>query len=219
MDYQQTIIRFIEGRIPFEEFQNLVMNDDDFAEWIDRCAPKDWQCYTKATAENDYKCEPLPFSIRHRFYELSCQETLNSAGYKYGVHGQMLAFAKEVWPDVELHPDETFAKQFDLLLTACPSYIDGEYLWRSGLMEQLLAECPEEWSKTRKAKHIRARLMEEFHLEDKRYPRWLQNPEWPFSNGKPMKYTKTTVKCKGEWVQHHFIDLETGEERIVDDAH
>lgn len=118
---------------------------------------------------------------------------------------------------MSIKPDPSFKKLFGLLLRACPSYIDGNDVWDSGILEAFAAECPDEWSDTKKIKHIKARIIEEFHLEDKKYPRWWQNPDWPFANGKPMKYVKTTVKYKNEWYQHHFVDLETGEERIVDD--
>lgn len=65
MDYKQILVDFVEGRMPFAEFHDLVLNDDLFAAWIDQHVPSDWKCYTKATPENNYTVQELPFSIRH----------------------------------------------------------------------------------------------------------------------------------------------------------
>lgn len=217
MDYKQILVDFVEGRMPFAEFHDLVLNDDLFAAWIDQHVPSDWKCYTKATPENNYTVQELPFSIRHKFEKFAGGDAISSIGYRLDVHSTMTNLAKTLYPTMSIKPDPSFKKLFGLLLRACPSYIDGNDVWDSGILEAFAAECPDEWSDTKKIKHIKARIIEEFHLEDKKYPRWWQNPDWPFANGKPMKYVKTTVKYKNEWYQHHFVDLETGEERIVDD--
>lgn len=217
MDYTQILIDFVEGRMSFAEFHALVLNDDLFAKWIDHNAPSEWKCYTKATPENNFSVEELPFSIRHLFEEHAWEDATGSIGYRLNVHSDMIVLAETVCPCVSIKPDTSIRRLYDLITKACPSYVDGTEVWDSGLLESLAAECSDDWSSSQKVKYVKSRIIEEFHLEDKKHPTWLQNPEWPFANGKPMKYVKTTIKNKNEWYQHHFIDLETGEKRVVDD--
>lgn len=217
MDFKQILVDFVEGRLSFSSFHTLVMSDDNFSQWIDKSVPSDWCCYSKPTAENNYQGDRLPFSVRQKFEGYARQTGLNSIGYRLNIHGTMTLLAEYLYPTEALQPDPSIERLYDLITSACPSYIDGPEVWKSGILESIAAECSTEWSKAQKKKHIKTRIVEEFHLEGKNHPRWMQNPDWPFANGKPMKYVRTTIINKNEWYQHHFIDLETGEERIVDD--
>ncbi len=219
MDYKQTVIEFVEGSLAYNEFHSLVLNDDAFAQWIDENVPADWRCYTRATQANNYTVEELPYSIRHSLQENAWEETEGSVGYKVNLYSSMKLFLQKQFPDLVIKPDTAIYELNDLVLGTCPAYIDGTEVWASGLIEKIAMECPDDWSKVKKAKHIKTRIIEEFHVQDKKYPKWIQNPEWPFANGRPMKFVKTTVKYKNEWYQHHFVDVDTGEERIIDDMH
>ena len=219
MDYRQRIIDFVEGRLSFIEFHSLILTDDAFAEWIDQNAPAGWKCYTRATQANNYTVEELPYSIRHALQENAWEETEGSIGYRLNLYSSMERFLLQKYPDLCIHPDTTIYELDELVSSACPKYIDGSEVWSSGLIEQVVNECSSDWSKAKKIRYIKSRIIDEFHVQDKKYPKWIQNPEWPFANGRPMKFVKTTVKHKNEWYQHHFVDLETGEERIVDDMY
>ncbi len=217
MDYLQTLIAFVTGNMSFRDFYNRVMSDDLFSQWIDQNVPGEWKCYTKATPENHYTPDELPFSIRYLFQEYARDGAVDSIGNRFNVHSDMIRLLNHLCPENTVKPDSSIEALYDLLSCACPSYIDGVEVWSSGILEGFAAECPAEWTKSKRQKFVKARIIEAFHLEDKKYPRWLQNPEWPFYNGKPMKYSRTSVKQKNEWYQHHFYDPQTGEERIVDD--
>lgn len=42
MDYLQTVVDYVEGRVPFEQFYALILADDGFANWINQHAPSVW---------------------------------------------------------------------------------------------------------------------------------------------------------------------------------
>lgn len=218
MDYLQTVVDYVEGRVPFEQFYALILADDGFANWINQHAPSVWGCTERPSEANGHQFTFVPYEVRSKLKNMEWAYPVDSIDYQYELESAMEVLLEDSFPEVVFHADPTLAELFDLKLRACPSYIDGPEVWKSGILDRILRECPEEWSVTRKAKHIRARILEEFHIEGRKYPHWIQNPDWPVHNGKPMKYVSTSVKRRHEWLQHHFVDVDTGEERIVDDA-
>lgn len=211
------IIDCVEGRISYFQMKEIFSSDAELLKWFEEKMQGVYYCYEKATPENDYHPKEIPFTIQHWIEGEHNVE--GSIGFLLNFNGMMRRFMKYNYPEVEVHEDTTIDKMFDLLQDACPEYIDGPEVWNSGILERILNECEPDWKKTKKVKYVKERIKEEFHLEGRKYPRWIQQPDWPFSNGKPMKYVNTTVKYKSEWYQHHFIDVESGEERIVDDMY
>ena len=51
---------------------------------------------------------------------------------------------------------------------------------------------------------------------DKTYPRWVQDPEWPIVNGKPLVFSHQSKGKKGdERVYYYFYDPETQMETVI----
>lgn len=64
MDYLDTVISYIEGKVNFEEFYRLIQSDDAFACWINNNAPGFWfSCVTNVT-KSDITINRVPYSIR-----------------------------------------------------------------------------------------------------------------------------------------------------------
>ena len=57
------------------------------------------------------------------------------------------------------------------------------------------------------------RNTEVFHVEDNKRSRWIQGEEWPMGANSPMKYLDR--KTNREEVLLRFVDVDTGEKRIV----
>lgn len=128
---------------------------------------------------------------------------------------------------IELYPDETICKDESLYQKAlfisdvCPEYIEGHEVEEAGIIEKIVEQVPESLSKTERKKQIKGLIKKEFHLEGK-YPRWIQGGEWPVSKtGKPMRFVKQKRKKGIEYetmlyTQFFFEDVETGEERVIE---
>ena len=60
-----------------------------------------------------------------------------------------------------------------------------------------------------KKQHIR----EAFHIQARKRPRWVQEPVWPFRNGKPLRFV--SQRQDGDLFIYLFEDLESGEQLTV----
>lgn len=57
-------------------------------------------------------------------------------------------------------------------------------------------------------------LWNAFHIKDRKFPRWVQEADWPMGKNSPMEYLGQ--RKDGELVALRFRDVDTGEERIVE---
>lgn len=137
-------------------------------------------------------------------------------GDRLNLHNWVTNLVKQYCPEIVLKVDDTLDKKFEFMLDVCPEYIDGLEVEKSGILERIIAGVPEDMPKGKRKKLIKERIKEAFHIE-KKYPRWIQSPEWPMFGDKPMKFIKTVKKHDGELLEHHFVDVDTGEERVVED--
>lgn len=55
---------------------------------------------------------------------------------------------------------------------------------------------------------------EVFHIKNRKFPRWVQGPAWPMGKNSPMEYLGQ--RRDGELVALRFRDVDTGEDRIVE---
>ena len=70
-------------------------------------------------------------------------------------------------------------------------------------------------SKTKRVAWGKARIKELFKY-DKTYPRWIQYPEWPIVNGKPLVFSHQKKAGKGdERVYYYFYDPDTKKETAI----
>jgi hypothetical protein len=57
-------------------------------------------------------------------------------------------------------------------------------------------------------------IKELFHISGSKYPKWVQEPDWPISNGTPMKFV--SQQTNGEINSYLFEDLITKEKRVIE---
>lgn len=218
MNYKQKVIDYLEGKLEYEAFQKMLDTDPGLTEWLQSIAPEGMTCNTVPDKEKNYETNEVPYDIHLVLKTVLYYSPKGSIGYKLDLQDYIKHLISAAFPDHQVVLDPKPREVNRLMLDACPEYIGGKEVTDSGILERILAETSEDWSKTKKIKYIRDRIKEEFHIEGKAHPNWIQGPEWPVYNGRPMKYVKTIVKSKYEWYEHHFIDPETGEERIVNDV-
>jgi len=140
-----------------------------------------------------------------------------SLSYHLNMHSWIVGLVQRHCPELSLTVDDALDEKHDFMLDVCPEYIDGSEVDESGIIERIIDEVSDDMPESKQKKLIREKIKEAFHIEGRKFPCWIQSPEWPMSNGKPMKFIKTVKKHGGELREHHFVDVETGEERIVED--
>ena len=91
-------------------------------------------------------------------------------------------------------------------------YIGGPEV--DDLIEKTLNPSENCFSNKYSLKEQRSRLKMLFHIIPRKIPAWPQEPQWPMGKNSPMEYLDRHKD--GELVQPRFRDVDTGEERIVE---
>lgn len=166
-----------------------------------------------------YFCEELPFDAK-----LFLKEELNTHGGLLGkylnIHGMLSNVLAMAFPNEKITIDETLHCRYSFMLDACPEYIGGEDV--EELLELILESLPKELSRTEKIKLYKEKVKTAFHIEKNKYPRWIQEAEWPMGkNNIPMRFLSQKQKKENSYetilhTEFLFEDTSTGEQRIVE---
>ena len=100
----------------------------------------------------------------------------------------------------------------------------GDLMGRLGLdlggpeVDDLIRQIVDEYRDVRPAKErnklLKQKLKEAFHLKPRKKPDWAQEPEWPMGEHSPMEFV--AKEQEGDLVRYLFRDVDTGEERTVE---
>ncbi len=179
----------------------------------------EFKCYSKPEPNGNYAIHEIPFSIVYKLNDEFCRGiSYGSIPHRANVFGFFSRFLSKRFPDIRIREDYSIKNKLELYISSCPSYIDGPEVWNSKIIDHIIDECSDSDAMKTKKEYVRKRIIDVFHIEKGKHPRWLQNPNWPFNDGKPMQYIKTQVIRKGEWLQHVFEDPVSGKQRIIDDT-
>lgn len=211
-EIKQYVVDFVEGRVEARDFMLRFQNDPNLPAWFQKNAPEGKVSYMSVPDESTwgvYSNIAVPYDIYLQIGESVHKPESISAQFE--VHCQVSKFVLEVFPNEGIQQSNKFRQRFHFLLDNCPSSVGGKEA--DFYVEKILNEIPEDLPKRIRAQLFRERIKKAFHIEGKRHPRWLQPPEWPFNNGKPMRFASQA--SKGEMRFYLFEDVETGEERVV----
>jgi hypothetical protein len=85
--------------------------------------------------------------------------------------------------EVSFRPVKRFGSRYSLILKAVPEYLDPPLEF----MTEKVIPVDSDLSDIQKKKLIKERLKEYFKYVDKP-PKWIQSPEWPIRDGKPLVF-------------------------------
>ena len=105
------------------------------------------------------------------------------------------------------------------MLTVCPEYIGGTEIETAGIIDNIYDKLPQSLSQSKRCALFKKQLKTIFHVTDKRYPRWIQEPEWPMGKLSPMKFVKQQSRFKGEARLYTFQDVDTNEFKTIFQSH
>ena len=217
-EYLKLCSDYIEGRMDAGTFERLIDNDPNLLEWLQSIVPSTKTMYVYDRTTNTSVQHPYRIAVVLKDCEkIQVGGPKGSVDYRYIVHKTISDLIIEVLPELGLVPDCSLKDDFELCMDACPQYIGGVEIAEANIIGALLATIPKTLSKASRKKEAKQKILEAFHIEGRKYPRWVQEPEWPVYNGKPMKFIRTE-KVNSEFSIHHFIDVESGFERSVEDA-
>lgn len=85
----------------------------------------------------------------------------------------------------------------------------------TNIVDKIVEEIPQDLSKTEQIAYGKQKLNELFQY-DTTYPKWIQAPEWPIINGKPLVFREQSIeKTFDERVYYTFYDPDTKEETVI----
>ena len=211
------IIDFLEGRVSFDEFWKEWTTKPELQQWLDHVAdlkndlPDEW-------LEDKNHC-----GIRraiHKFYNGSASSFLNSSPFPdpkvpkclsvSAKYNTLAAVVKLAYPDIKTI--SIYDEEASFYYGSVSDYYDGEEVIQ--YIENLLSQFSPSLGKTKRIKAAKAALKNAFHVEGRNYPHWVQESEWPLGKNSPMKFKRQ--EKHGELVKFYFVDVDTGEEKVVE---
>lgn len=224
MDEKKTFwIDFTEGRISVPDMLARTEAQPELLDWLTGIADPKFKTVVvhKETDEDGYTTytpEELPFHARlHIKVEMEAVRS-GKLGQYLNLHYLFSQILMTAFPEEGIVMDMTVEKKFDFMLDACPEYIGGPEV--NHLLDELLEEIPADLSKAKRVKLYKEKVKALFPMAGKKYPRWVQEAEWPLSpSGKPMRFVEQKKgKDYKTTMQTHFLfeDVDTGEQRVVE---
>ncbi len=210
---------FIAGNIPFEDFWREFHRNREIQEWFDTAGnyeteepvgfPRDQllRLYYRQI-RNQYKGHAMP--LLPLDVCVSPDEHHYSAPEKYDIFSTIEVVLRTIEP--KLSCTKAYKQDADYYEKAVSSSIGGPEVWR--FTESVLEQFPRTMKAAERVKAGRAAIQEAFHIHDRKFPCWPQEPDWPMGKDSPMEYIGRHKD--GELVQLRFRDVDTGEEKIVE---
>ncbi len=224
IEIKKYLIDFAEGRISTPDFIKYSQEHPEILDFLTKIADPKFKTTVvhKTIGENgmpQYVAEELSFDAK-LFIDEQRKRANGSLELHLNIHGLFSSVLVTAFPDYNIVVDETLRNKHLFMLDACPEYIGGEEV--DDLLVDLLQTLPDNLSKTKKVKLYKEQLKSLFHIESNKYPRWIQEAEWPMGeDGIPMKFISQKRK-KGKsydtmlFTEFLFEDVKTGKQRIVE---
>jgi len=189
----QDLIKFIEGEIDFNDFWKNYLSNSSYKAIFDINLGDKFKHSWKGTV-----CDYINlFNVKTSRGRLSI----------FGAAKQFL-----IVNGYEIRPTEFYSKEFSFKLSIQPSYVSIE---DEDFLNQIIESAPNDLTKTNQKKWIKDKIKSLF-LFDKKPPKWIQEPEWPLEDGKPLVFMKQTKELlNDERVFYTFYNPESKKETIV----
>ncbi len=205
---KQYIIDFIEGKADPDKFIKDCETDPSIFDWLQTLVPDGemMDVFTGYSLENGRmvaKIEKVPHTIRRDWEDLT-MPSYGRIGIILNVQWDYYQMLKEAFPDEKIEFNEKYRNRNNLILDVCPSYICG--CKAEELVDKIIDENPKASKKA-----LREIIKKSFHIVGRRYPRWAQDSDWPFSkSGKPLRYLYQK-NINSEVIELTFEDVDTKE--------
>lgn len=220
---KQFWVDFAEGRIDVPAMLARTEETPELLDWLTGIADPKFKTTVvhKETDEDGYTTytpEELTFDAKLQVVEYIHRDGGSKLGKYLNIHALFSRILTTAFPEDGILIDQTLSEKFDFMLDACPEYIGGPEV--DHLLDDLLDELPAELSKTKRVKLYKEKVKALFPVAGKKYPRWIQEAEWPISpSGKPMRFVEQKKgKDYKTTMQTYFLfeDVDTGETRTVE---
>lgn len=216
MSCKQFVIDYIEGRVTTEVFLNRLNSDLMLRQWLQSIVPRGKLGYYEVSADEDgvTQQETGPYDVV-RTIAGYWKWSWNKLGNELNTHCEITRLFQEAFPQKQIQPDKSIERKFNFMLDACPAYIGGEEVAGSGILEEVYEGIPANLNKAQRVHYFKEKVKKLFYIQNNHYPHWLQDPEWPMSDGRPMRYLSSEKIYKGEGRAYIFENPDTHDVKKV----
>ncbi len=214
----QIVFDFITGIIPFDDFYEFYQNNPSVSAWLNQLT--DFQKPYPPVIERSISFRSVYNIMRKKDGKIS--DYLAKTVYPSELKGFDLAatqlewFAEVTTPVLMAYPDlkptRLYDRNVDYYLNAAGNSIGGNEV--ADYVNQILDQFPPTMKVSERTRAGKEALWNAFHIKDRKFPRWVQEADWPMGKNSPMEYLGQ--RKDGELVALRFRDVDTGEERIVE---
>lgn len=159
----QILTQFIEGNLSPKEFEQQLFTNPILETFLS-AAVINWKgTYLEGTTVFLYLAE----------------QDYNSSTGILNAQGTIELFFKKA--GIEVTPSNRYVEEYNLISMLSPKYIDAD----SEFIEKYILPSDKTLSKSEQKQVIKNRYSELFKFQSKP-PKWIQNPQWPIKNDKPL---------------------------------
>lgn len=207
----KVIEQMLTGQMPMSEFVRLLRTDCALQEEIRCLVPQEavnnrdhvlWTRMDYGTVAT-YNFNYLKFLANYARFDGTIGDDLN-------IHSCIQNVYKCYKP--ELNYTTQYNEAFGTYLDAVGNYYEGPEV--TTLLNRIVLEALTIKPKSKRAKLLREKLKETFHVIGRNRPYWIQGGDWPMGKNSPMQYIGNSKIADG--VQYEFRDVDTGETRFVE---
>ena len=200
----KVVFDFVQGKLSYDEFETEFILHPEIWTWIQELVPKDignLDCEFRSIYHNMQAFETNNYNVK---------STIMTFGYD-DIYGQTTAFSL-ISALIKYHYPKTVCQRpleqscNDILETIGLDYIGGEEV------DEIIKNIILSHRNDRK-KNMKNALKTAFHIAPRKFPHWIQEPEWPAYNGEPMRFI--AENHIGEKFTYEFQDINTKETRII----
>lgn len=196
-NYIKTAICYAEGKMSGSDFEIEQASEPELWPWLQsllteemKTDPKHefWNiCHSRSALEaNNFRVKATALAFGYGFFG--------------NMHDIVSSLVKTVYPDIKIKTPPSYT-QYDFMYEIGVDYIGGKEA--DIIVQDILDKLPSDLKKSERKREAKNELRKAFPIT-KRKPLWVQEPEWPVSNGKPLKFISQTKD--GEKVCYEFYD-------------
>lgn len=198
----QVIVDYVEGNISAARFHQMFLTDKKLKKILQKRMSKEYMFLSDYDYSlYNYLCNEYEFKNRN----------WDSISMRLSLQAELKRFLDYL--KIPYTSYEKYHEEYSFVLSIQPSWLDID---DDSIFQKILAEIPENLSKTQRVKVGKDKIRQLFKY-DKTYPRWIQDPEWPIVNGKPLVFShQENVKGEDFHTYYYFYDEDTKEQTVVE---
>ncbi len=198
----QPILDYVEGRMSVTEFQHLFMTNKALRRILKIHIRKDYDFLS------DYHYNLFEYLSDEYDFK---NKTWDCISMRSGLQYVLCVFLDNF--GIEYVRCQKYRNDYSFLLDIQPDWLD---VLDDSILQPIIDSIPKDLSKTKRIAMGKEKIRALFKY-DKTYPRWVQSPEWPIVNGKPLVFSHQE-KAKGGDIRtyYYFYDEDTKEQTVIE---